>query len=174
LTYAPGIYGTGSSGRIAVSLVEAYRKYVGDKAAGTLSVWTFSNIPSGALRQCFARSSDLLGMVTTNSMTYQGEPPVFRKGFLEYQVAGMHYLPGGEELALGTYELIVRSSVARCLYNLPNVPLSATVAVVNEKGKKVISTTSVGEKNGWIKLSAKGFTFSKKTIRVKITKAKSR
>jgi hypothetical protein len=172
LHYVPGIHGTNSDSPMATALVKAYRKHVGDTAAGSLSVWTFSNIPSGFLGPCFSRSSDVLGMVTTNSMTYQGEPPVFRNGFLEYEVAGMHYLAGGDELALGTYELTVRSSVARCLYNLPNVPLSATVAVVNEKGKKVLATTTVGEKNGWLKLSAKGFTFSKKTIKVKITKAK--
>jgi len=174
LHYVPGIHGTTSDSPMATALVKAYRNHVGDTAAGSLSVWTFSNINAGFLGPCFSRSSDVLGMVTTNAMTYQGQPPVFRRGFLEYEVAGMHYLAGGEELALGTYELIVKSSVARCLYNLPNVPLSATVAVVNEKGKKVLSTTAVGEKNGWIKLSAKGFTFSKKTIRVKITKAKSR
>jgi hypothetical protein len=113
-------------------------------------------------------------MVSTNAMGYQAEPPRFSRGFLNYQVSGMHYLPGGTELALGNYDLVVRSDFARCLYGFGRAPLSANVSVVNTKGNKVFATTTVGEKNGWLKLSAKGFTFSKKTIKVKITKAKAK
>jgi hypothetical protein len=43
---------------------------------------------------------------------------------------------------------------------------------VNEKGRKEFATTTVSEKKGWLKLSASGFTFSKKTVRVKFAKAK--
>jgi hypothetical protein len=32
----------------------------------------------------------------------------------------------------------------------------------------------VGEKNGWLRLAAYGFTFSQKTIKVKITQKKKR
>jgi len=84
----------------------------------------------------------------------------------------MHYLPGGEELSEGSYDLVMRSDVARCLYGFSAAPLSATVSVVNNKGKKSIATTVVNEKNGWLKMAAYGFTFSKKTIKVKIVKAK--
>jgi hypothetical protein len=96
------------------------------------------------------------------------------KGFLNYQVGGMHYLPGGEDLATGTYDLLMRSSVARCFYNLGNIPISAKVSVINEKGTREFATTTVSEKKGWLKLSATGFTYSKKTIKVKITRAKKR
>jgi hypothetical protein len=65
----------------------------------------------------------------------------------------------------------MRSEVARCLYGFANAPLSATISVVGG-GDKTIATTIVNEKNGWLKLAAYGFTFSKKTIRAKITKAK--
>jgi hypothetical protein len=164
--------GTETDGDFGIKFVEHVRPLVGDTAAATVSVWGFSNIPFGQYSNCLTRNSEISGIVSTNSMTYQSGPPKFRRGFLEYEVAGMHYLPGGTQLALGTYELIMKSSIARCLYNLPNVPLSGKVSVVNSKGQKTVATTSVSEKNGWIKLSAKGFTFSKKTIRVKITKAK--
>jgi hypothetical protein len=45
---------------------------------------------------------------------------------------------------------------------------------VTGAGSKNIATTVVSEKNGWLKMAAYGFTFSKKTIQVKITKAKSK
>lgn len=167
-------YGLANDGDLAVPLVDLYRPYVNDTAAATLSVWTFSNIATYSLLSCFDRGDEILGLVTTNSMAYQGEPPVFRKGSLEYQVAGMHYLPGGTELALGSYELIIKSSVASCLYGFGSAPISANVSVVNEGGTKVFATTTVSNKNGWLKLSAKGFTFSKKIIKVKITKAKKK
>ena len=67
--------------------------------------------------------------------------------------------------------MVIRSEVARCLYGFSRAPLSATISVVGD-GDKTIATTIVNEKNGWLKLAAYGFTFSKKTIRPKITKAK--
>jgi hypothetical protein len=64
----------------------------------------------------------------------------------------------------------MRSDTARCLYGFSKAPLSATVSVTNDKGNKTMATTVVSEKNGWLKMAAYGFTFSKKTIKVKITK----
>jgi hypothetical protein len=106
-------------------------------------------------------------------MVYDGGVPQFSGGFLNYKVAGLHYAPDGEDLNLGAYDLVMRSETARCLYGFGKAPLSATVSVVNEKGTKSIATTMVKEtKDGWLKLAAYGFTFSKKTIKVKITKKK--
>jgi hypothetical protein len=44
---------------------------------------------------------------------------------------------------------------------------------VTGEGDKKIATTVVGEKNGWLKLSAYGFTFSQKTIKVKLVQPKT-
>ncbi len=104
-------------------------------------------------------------------MSYLGGTPEYKNGFLKYTVSGMHYEPDGFTEVLGTYDLVIRSEVARCLYGFPKVPLSATVSVTGA-GSKNIATTVVSEKNGWLKMAAYGFTFSKKTIQVKITKAK--
>jgi hypothetical protein len=112
--------------------------------------------------------------VTTNATAYSGAAPVFKNGFLNYEVAGMHYLPGGTELSQGSYDLVMRSDVARCLYGFDRAPLSAKVSVVNDQGTKTFATTVVNEKNGWLRMAAYGFTFSEKTIKVKITKAKKK
>jgi hypothetical protein len=105
-------------------------------------------------------------------MAYNGGAPQFKNGFLNYEVAGLHYQPDGTTKVQGSYDLVMRSEVARCLYGFSRAPLSATISVVGE-GDKSIATTVVSEKNGWLKLAAYGFTFSKKTIRVKVTKAKA-
>jgi hypothetical protein len=156
----------------STEIVEAVKVPTRDQASGYSSAWNLEVVPNGIGAFCTGAPNRVLGIVSTNSMAFQPGPPQFRGGFLNYEVAGLHYLPGGEQLALGTYDLVISSDYARCLYGFSQAPISGSVAVVNDRGQKTVATTTFGEKNGWVKLSAKGFTFSKKTIRVKITKAK--
>lgn len=152
--------------------IEYYRKEVKDTAIGTNRVWKFMSIGGGSGSRCLADKSKVLGIVTTNALGYAGESPQFKNGFLDYKVAGLHYARGGEDLNIGVYDFVMRSDTARCLYGFSKAPLSATVSVTNDKGNKTMATTVVSEKNGWLKMAAYGFTFSKKTIKVKITKKK--
>ena len=147
------------------------RSKVRDTTSGVNTFWNFASSGSQSNNSCLGDTSKVLGIVSTNSMIYNGGIPEFRNGFLNYQVAGLHYQPDGITKVQGSYDLVVRSEVARCLYGFSRAPLSATISVVGE-GDKSIATTVVSEKNGWLKLAAYGFTFSKKTIRAKITKAK--
>ena len=156
------------------SYVDYFRPKVKDTASGVTTFWNFSTSDlNGNGNQCLADKSKVLGLVTTNAMVYDGGVPQFSGGFLNYKVAGLHYAPDGEDLNLGVYDLVMRSETARCLYGWGKAPLSATVSVVNDKGGKTVATTVVKEtKDGWLKMAAYGFTFSKKTIKVKITKKK--
>jgi hypothetical protein len=87
---------------------------------------------------------------------------------LSYKVASLHYLPDGSAFH-GSYDLIIRSDVARCLYKFSNAPISATISIVSEDGTNQVASTTVGEKDGWLYLSANGFTFSSPTVKVKLT-----
>jgi hypothetical protein len=151
--------------------VDFYRPLVGDTAAGTDTVWNMSTRGSGGGSYCLEDTSKVLGIVTTNALGYSGESPEFRGGFLNYKVAGLHYQSDRETLVQGSYDLVMRSETARCLYGFSNAPLSATISVTGG-ADKTIATTVVSEKNGWLKMAAYGFTFSNKTIKVKVTKAK--
>ena len=104
-------------------------------------------------------------------MGFNGNSPRYVNGTLNYQVAGMHYMPDGKALVEGTYDLLIRSDAARCLYGFSNAPIQASITVTGENEQKV-ATTSMTEGNGWIKLSAYGFTFSDPTISVRLTQAK--
>lgn len=153
--------------------LEYFRKLVSDTASGTNTYWNYSTTKSHGDNRCLDDTSKVLGIVSTNAMVYDGGVPRFSGGFLSYKVAGLHYAPGGEELNLGAYDMVMRSETARCLYGFSKAPLSATVSVVNDKGGRTVATTVVKEtKDGWLKMAAYGFTFSKKTIKVKITKKK--
>jgi hypothetical protein len=107
--------------------------------------------------------------VTTNALAYSGGAPVFKNGFLSYQVAGAHYLPDGATPVQGSYDLALRSETARCLYGFSKAPISGTISVVGSQGEKKIATTVLREKAGWLTLAAYGFTFSSPTIKVKLT-----
>jgi hypothetical protein len=77
-------------------------------------------------------------------------------------------MPDGKTPVSGTYNLVMRSETARCLYGFTNAPISATVSVAGDNGSTV-ATTVTGEKDGWLSMSASGFGFSEKTSQVKLT-----
>lgn len=151
-------------------LVSYFANEVNDRAVATQTAWRLKTIWSNTGNRCLDERGKLIGLVTTNALTYEGGPPRFQNGFLNYSTAGLHELPSGEE-ALGSYNLLIRSETARCLYGFSKAPVNASITVSGE-GDRTIATTVVGEKNGWLKLAAYGFTFSEKTIKVKITQPK--
>ena len=124
---------------------------------------------------CFDDKSQLLGIVTTNAMVYSPSAPEFKDGALNYKVAGLHHMEDGKTLTRGSYDLAIRSSVARCVYGFTSAPFQASVSVINADGsEQIIGTETVREdaKREWLFLTAKNFTFSTPTIRVKLTQAK--
>lgn len=149
-------------------LIARFASSVNDKAAAVYSSWQFNTVlGQQANQRCFDSDGGLVGLVTTNAMAYDQFAPTFKDGFLEYSVAGLHYLPDGKK-ALGVYDLVVRSDVARCLYGFSDAPVSAKVSVLTSDGDAVVASTQVSESNGWLRLAAYGFTFSEKKISVKV------
>jgi hypothetical protein len=128
---------------------------------------------SGA-NKCILDSKTLAGFVTTNSTTYSAGPPIFNKstGTLDYKVASLHLMPDGKVFK-GSYDLYIDKNVARCIYNFSSAPISASISIINENGETVVPSTSLTEVKNWIHLSAKDFTFSSPTLRVKLRQAKA-
>ncbi len=153
------------------TVLDGMRAAVNDTATGTSTLWSIESIPLGN-QPCFANATGLLGVVATNATAYDGTAPGFKDGQLTYKVAGLHYAPDGKTLNLGTYDLVMRSDIARCLYGFSNAPVSAKIQVLTENGEAVVASTVVSEKNGWLNLAAYGFTFSEKNIRVQLTQSK--
>jgi hypothetical protein len=143
-----------------------------DKAAVMPTLWrlgTMTDNGSGQVSDCLSKEKALAGVVTTNSTMYIDGPPVFKDNTLDYKVASTHFEPDGTTVFKGSYELIMSSSVARCIYSFTSAPISATVSITSENGQANAATTVINEKNGWLTLGAYGFTFSSPTVRVQLT-----
>lgn len=162
-------------GSKVLAAVSLFAPYANDTAVAAPTAWGFRtlNFSSGSsLSACSQSSRGTVGIVTTNAMAYSEGPPELQFGSLSYSVAGLHYMPDGKTLTLGTYDLIMRSDFARCLYGFSKAPIQASISVTSVDGDSLVATTTVSERNGWIKLAAYGFTFSEKEIRVTLDQAK--
>ncbi len=163
--YAGPLADTGNRG---FEFVNALREKVGDSAAGSTSTWNFTSISAGSGSSCLSDSSKVLGIVSTNATVFESTAPQFTDGQLAYKVSGLHYQKDKKTENLGTYDLVINSDVARCLYGFTRAPISASVSITGGSDQK-IATTVVNEKNGWLKLAAYGFTYSEKVLQVKLT-----
>jgi len=161
----------------APSTLEAFTQftlwssYFNDKASASPTVWNFQTLDLGTnSSSCFRNDSQLIGVVTTNSMMYSGGPPSFNAtdGVLEYKVGSPHFKSNGDVFQ-GTYDLQVRSDVARCLYGFSAAPVKASLTVTSESGAANVASTAVTESGGWLRMAAYGFTFSNPTIKVKLS-----
>ena len=163
-----GTWNLFADGSFRFDWFEKLLPFLDDQADAATSVWSLRSVVPRDLHPCLKSSTQLMGLVTTNAMMYSGEAPKFDNGFLSYRVAGLHKGPK-DEIWRGTYDLVMRSESARCLYKFSTAPVSATIQVVNSGGENQVSTTSLTEKNGWLRLGAYNFTFSSPTIKVKLT-----
>jgi len=158
-------------GNSALSMLGVYLPLVNDTAKVSPSTWSWRTLGTNELltaNGCFTEGGGVKGIVTTNASAYSAGPPFFVDGALKYQVAAPHFNPDGTVFK-GDYTLILDSKVARCLYGFSNAPISATISVVNDKGEQSVATTTVTEKNGWLRLVARNFEFSSPSISVKLS-----
>lgn len=159
----------------AFRLIDIWSKQINDQANNISSRWSARTLSySGDRTNCLKDKGTLIGVVATNSMLYSSGPPKFNSQLqtLDYTLASPHLTDDGKVFR-GVYELQLRSDVARCLYNFTKAPISASISIVKEQGSTSISTTTISEKNNWLKLGAFNFTFSKPVVRVKLSQKKT-
>ena len=112
----------------------------------------------------------MTGIVTTNATQYSAGPPTLDKaeGTLNYVVAAPHYGTKGDVFK-GSYDLVMRSDVARCVYGFSKAPINASISITSADGTPQIASTVIGERKGWLYLQAKNFEFSAPVIKAKLT-----
>jgi hypothetical protein len=147
-----------------------------DKATRTNEYWTFktlSGFRDDSIYRCSKDFGALAGVVTTNSLLYSAGPPSFNaaESSLDYKVSSPHFEASGQE-AVGSYDLLLRSDVARCIYGFTEAPIKATLEVLGADGTTKVATTVINEKDGWLTMSASGFGFSAPLVRAKLSQEK--
>ena len=151
--------------------------FVEDKATALLGTWSMRTLEpneSESAERCFTDGSKgITGIVTTNATQYLAGPPKFSatEQSLEYKVAAPHLTPQGE-IFYGSYNLLMRSDVARCVYGFTNAPIKGSISIISDKGEQKVATESINEIKGWVSLSANGFTYSAPTIRAYLSQEK--
>ena len=136
-------------------------------------LWSLKSAIGAQAGPCFMKKPGVGGFATTNAMVYNSGNPVVLDGEMIYLIGSTHLDENGQENR-GTYDLVLRSDVARCLYGLNPAPLKAEISVVSDNGKKQVATTTFGESNGWLYVGAYNFTYSNPKIKVKLTQADSK
>jgi len=168
---------TGLSEKRAQTLLQLFTPNFKDRATRTQEYWTFKTLNSfrnDSINRCSKEYGSLAGVVTTNSLLYGDGPPSFnaKESSLDYEVASPHYESNGKE-AVGTYDLLLKSDVARCIYGFTDAPLRASLEVLSSDGTAKVATTVISERDGWLSMSAAGFGFSAPIVRAKITQEPS-
>jgi hypothetical protein len=167
------IYGPTPYSPAGMEQLKLWIPFINDKATALLSYWSVRTLSQGEMEgasNCFRDSNRVSGIVTTNATQYSAGPPTLDKaeGTLNYVVAAPHYDPRDKDFK-GSYDLVMRSDVARCVYGFSKAPINATISITSDDGTPQIATTLIGERNGWLYLQAKNFEFSAPIIKAKLT-----
>jgi hypothetical protein len=170
---SPSSYST-----VGMNELIAWLPHINDTATANVSKWTLRSLSESEMQtagQCLTNNQQLNGLVMTNATQYSSGPPIFNsaEGSLNYQVAAPHYTSGGN-VFLGTYDLVMRSEVARCIYGFSKAPLNASISVLDDEGVTTTATKMVSERDGWLRIAAYGFGFSNPTIKVQLTQSGSK
>jgi hypothetical protein len=147
---------------------------LGEKAQAMPTMWAVETMsqegdPKSQIASCINKTNNLAGLVTTNAAEYIDGPPAFANNTLDYKVAATHFEKDGTTVFQGTYDLLMSSDVARCIYGFTKAPIKATISVTNDTGGASVASTVINEANGWLTLGAYGFTYSNPTISVKLS-----
>lgn len=164
------------AGDLPIKELNLWLPLLNDKAAAMRTFWVAQTI-RGELpfdsNNC-VRGKGFTGVIGTNAVVYSDGPPKFDKAeqSLNYTVGASHFDSKGE-LFKGYYQLNLRSDVARCLYGFGSAPIQAKIEVSSSDGTPSVASTVISESDGWLKMTASGFTFSTPKISVKLSQEKS-
>jgi hypothetical protein len=152
----------------ANDVVSALQPVLSDRATADYTRWSIASYNYYQSNKCFEGFDKIHGFVSTNAMAYSPQPPEFKDGFFSYKVSNLHRHASGQ-VVNGYFTFVIDSETARCLYGFSNAPISAKVTVVGELGAEQVSTTIVSERDGWLTLTASGFTYSEKEIQIRLS-----
>ena len=168
------IFGPSAFSTEAFEQIKLWTGFLKDTAYAMPTQWSVRTLSSSEMvsaPSCIKNGVGVTGIVATNASAYSEGPPVFDPvtSSLNYKVSSLHFEKDGVTPFNGQYNLILRSDIANCLYGVSDSTKEASVSVTGEDGVAKAATTAFTYSNGWFSFSAKGFTHSAPTIKVKLT-----
>ncbi len=117
----------GTSGQLSFDALALWLPQMKDKASANPSTWAFYTLNEYELAdasRCISGAKDLVGLVTTNATVYAAGTPSFNAETqsLDYKVMAPHLTSKGEVFK-GTYDLRIKSDIARCIYGFSKAPI---------------------------------------------------
>lgn len=108
-----------------------------------------------------------VGSVGGNSMAIESTIPIWSKkdSTLNFVVGSPHLTSKGD-VATGSYELQIREDSAKCLWGVRVTPQNVQISVVDQDGVAKVAVATVSVRDGMIRFSATGFTYSTARFRI--------
>lgn len=157
----------------AVTDFTKFEEFIDERAKGQINIWSVGTLPfDQAVSNCFSNASQVQGFISTNAMVYQAGVPTYSNGKFNYRIASTH-LDADANVIRGDYTLVVRTSVARCLWGFGNGEISGSVQVTGASNEEKSSTTTISISPEWIRITAIGFTFSESNVALSLSEKKN-
>jgi hypothetical protein len=148
-----------------------------DKAVSSMEVFTLGTSKNTAVLKDYypagcQESQGFDGVVTTNATMYNPSPPIYesKDQSLVFEVGSPHLDLNGNAIK-GSYSLVLRDEIAKCIWGSDLTNYRASVSIVGDKGEAVLSTSTLKLLNGFYYFQISGFTFSTKKIAISLAPA---
>lgn len=154
----------------SLSLWRGWASYLGNRSDAVKRIWGFRSADGSfaGAGNCVSKGA-VAGWVSTNAMVFEATPPVFDRaaGTMDFKVGGPHLTPQGN-VATAEYDFLLREGVADCIWAGQDLTAVATVSVINAGEGDEVASTSVGRSDGWVKFTARNFSFPALTTRANL------
>jgi hypothetical protein len=152
--------------------IQSLQSILKDKATLEIPSWGLRSTNKLAYEGCKVPEKGFAGLIFSNATFVYSYPPKFEYEILRYEMGALHLESDGSVFK-GNFDMFIESGFARCLWKLSKAPVQASIDVISKDGIQSIATTSLGEKNGFIRMRAAGFTFSTSTVLMKLQNKES-
>ena len=146
-----------------------------DKAVTSMEVFTLRTSKNTAVLKDYypagcQESQGFDGVVTTNATMYNPSPPVYesKDQSLVFEVGSPHLDLSGNTIK-GSYSLVLRDEIAKCIWGSDLTNYRASVSIVGDKGEAVLSTSTLKLSDGFYYFQISGFTYSTKKISIRLS-----
>ncbi len=152
-------------------IVQSLQAILKERAVLEIPSWGLRTTNKLAYEGCGVPSKGFAGLIFSNATFVYSYPPKFEDDMLRYEMGALHLKSDGSVFK-GNFDMFIESNFARCLWKLSKAPVQASISVTSKDGVQNIATTSMGERNGFIRMKAAGFTFSTSTVQMKLQNKK--